>query len=155
MALIIRLFEESDFNTVCLYERMRSRSTYGSAVFIRQASVIFSQFFFVAEHEGIVGGYGIGALNQNNMEEGWVLRLNVDQHLRSRGIGRLLLEHVIGSLIVAGATRILLSVAPGNTSAIRLYERFGFLKTQFLANYFGNGEDRIIMLYEPSTGASE
>jgi ribosomal-protein-alanine N-acetyltransferase len=155
VALLIRFFVQSDFDTICLFEGMRSGSAYGSAVFIRQASVIFSPFFFVAELEGNVGGYGIGALNQGDMREGWVLRLNVAEDLRSRGIGRLILEQVVRSLVDAGATRIKLSVAHDNITAIRLYERFGFSKNDILANYFGDGEDRIIMQYEPSAKLSQ
>jgi ribosomal-protein-alanine N-acetyltransferase len=155
MCLLIRLFEQRDFDTVCRFDAIRSGSMYGSAVFIRQASVVFSPFFFVADLEGNVGGYGIGALKQGDREEGWILRLNVDEHLQSRGIGRQLLEHVIRSLVLAGAIRILLSVSPDNTPAIRLYERFGFLKTHLMPNYFGVGEDRTVMRYIPAIRAPE
>jgi ribosomal protein S18 acetylase RimI-like enzyme len=148
MAPLIRLFEQSDFDAVCPLERGRSGSSYGSAVFIRQASVIFSPLFFIAELEEKVAGYGIGALAQCNKEEGWILRLKVDKHFESRGIGGLLLERVVHSLIDAGAARILLSVAPDNYRAIRLYERHGFSKLHTLTRYFGDGEDRTIMQLE-------
>jgi ribosomal-protein-alanine N-acetyltransferase len=148
MAPLIRFFEQKDFDAVCCLERGRSGSSYGSAVFIRQASVIFSPFFFVADQRGEVVGYGIGALDQGDMEEGWILRLKVDEYLRSRGIGHLLLDRVVCSLIDAGAARILLSVAPDNNKAIRLYVRYGFSKIHTLTCYFGDGEDRIIMQLE-------
>lgn len=142
---LIRPFRPDDFDTVCLLEEEGSGSRYGSAVFIRQASVVFSPFFFVTELKGAVIGYAIGGMTAVDAREGWVLRLKVVEEARSRGIGRLLLDTVIKTLEVAGADRVLLSVAPGNRVAVGLYRRYGFSKIGFQAGYFGPGEDRIIM----------
>ena len=49
---LIRPFEPADFDAVCSLEEEGSGSRYGSRVFIRQASVLFSPFFFVAESAG-------------------------------------------------------------------------------------------------------
>jgi ribosomal-protein-alanine N-acetyltransferase len=145
---LIRLFGPDDFDAICLLEKEGSESSYAAAVFIRQASAIFLPFFFVAVQEGEVAGYGIGALNQGDREEGWILRLKVRKQLQSRGIGRLLLDRVVSTLRETGAMRVLLSVSPGNTRAVGLYKRYGFLEIQILDRYFGDGEERIIMKLE-------
>lgn len=155
---LIRAFRPADFETVCLIDKGGSGSRYGSAVFVRQASVVFSPFFFVAELKDSVTGYAIGGLTAADPLEGWVLRLKVVEGARSRGIGRLLLDAVINNLTGAGANRILLSVAPGNRVAVGLYRRYGFSKIGFQAGYFGPGEDRFIMEFrsvpsvDPKTG---
>jgi ribosomal protein S18 acetylase RimI-like enzyme len=133
---------------VCSLEEEGSGSRYGSRVFIRQASVLFSPFFFLADLRDAVTGYVIGGLTAADAGEGWVIRLKVVEDHRSRGIGRLLLEAAITSLATAGAKKILLSVAPGNTNAIRLYRKYGFTETGSHAGYFGTGEDRIIMEFQ-------
>ncbi len=145
MSTLIRPFGERDFDAVCLLEEGRKGSPYSSAVFIRQASVIFSPWFFVAEWEGDIRGYGIGALNQQNQAEAWILRLRVSDHWQGRGIGRLLLDRVVRSLTDAGAARILLSVSPDNHRALRLYRNHGFSEVGAISSYFGPGEDRLIM----------
>jgi ribosomal-protein-alanine N-acetyltransferase len=141
----IRPFDESDFYAICLLEQGSKGSPYSSTVFIRQAAVIFSPWFFVAEKEGDIQGYGIGALNQQCHGEAWILRLRVGESWQGRGIGRLLLDRVVGSLTDAGAVRILLSVSPDNHRALRLYRNYGFSEVDFKSGYFGPGEDRIIM----------
>jgi GNAT superfamily N-acetyltransferase len=92
MRPLIRSFKESDFDAICLLEQGGKGSPYSSAVFIRQATIIFSPWFSVAEGEGDVLGYGIGALNQQNQDEGWILRLRVGERWQGQGIGRLLLD---------------------------------------------------------------
>jgi len=149
---LIRPFEQADFDAVCLLEEERSGSRYGSAVFIRQASVVFSPFFFIAELRQAVTGYTIGSLTSVDAREGWVLRLKVVEGLRSRGIGRLLLDTVVTSLAAAGAKKVLLSVAPGNKNAIGLYKKYGFSEIGFQTGYFGEGEDRIIMAFRTMPG---
>jgi ribosomal-protein-alanine N-acetyltransferase len=145
MGTLIRAFEERDFEAICLLEQGGKGSAYSSAVFVRQASVVFSPWFFVAERDGEVLGYGIGALNQEHRDEGWILRLRVHERWQGRGIGRLLLDHAIRSLTEDGATRILLSVSPDNTRAVRLYRNSGFFEVGTVPRYFGPGEDRFIM----------
>ncbi|MDD1713860.1 MAG: GNAT family N-acetyltransferase [Methanoregulaceae archaeon] len=142
---LIRRFEPADFNAVSSLEEEGSGSRYGSRVFIRQASVLFSPFFFVAELGDAVTGYAIGGLTAADAGEGWVIRLKIVEGHRSRGMGHLLLDAAVTSLAAAGADKVLLTVAPGNTKAIGLYRKYGFLETGFKAGYFGTGEDRIIM----------
>jgi [ribosomal protein S18]-alanine N-acetyltransferase len=151
---LIRPFGPADFDAVSSLEEEGSGSQYRSRVFIRQASVIFSPFFFVAEVQAVVTGYAIGSLTAADANEGWVIRLKVVEEHRSRGMGRLLLDAVVSTLADAGAIKVLLSVAPGNIKAIRLYKKFGFSETAFLAGYFGTGEDRIIMEFRTAPARS-
>ena len=74
-----------------------------------------------------------------------MIRLKVVEGHQSRGIGRLLLDAAVTSQATAGAKKVLLSVAPGNTKAIALYTTYGFSEIAFQEGYFGTGEDRIIM----------
>lgn len=144
--LEIRPFSERDYAGACLLEEERSGSRYASAVFVRQAAVIFPSFFFIAAMDREVVGYGIGALNQEDRSEGWILRLRVREAYRGKGIGGKVLRRVVSSLTRAGAERIFLSVAPGNDSARRLYRKSGFRESEVRPSYFGAGEDRIIMV---------
>lgn len=54
------------------------------------------------------------------------LGMGIDPDFRGKGIGRRLMEETISDARAAGLTRIELEVFSSNTSAIRLYERYGF-----------------------------
>jgi ribosomal protein S18 acetylase RimI-like enzyme len=88
----------------------------------------------VAEHEGAVIGYAYGAI------EGYdymALRgpaavlhdLIVAPEHRGRGVGRALLDAMVGALTTHGAPRLVLSTAERNAAAQRFFERMGFRRT--------------------------
>jgi len=145
MDLIIRGYREDDFPSVCALERENSPGDCKPEVFIRQAGVLFADTFLVAECDGQVVGYTIGALVQHRPATGWVIRLAVAERYRRRGFGESLVAAVIGSLRERGAAEIYLSVAPSNHAARALYERHGFRETDFCPAYFGDGGDRHIL----------
>ena len=53
----------------------------------------------------------------------------VAQELRGTGVGRELVERVVAWAREHDASRVCLSVEPGNDAAARLYERCGFVET--------------------------
>ncbi|MCZ8185300.1 MAG: GNAT family N-acetyltransferase [Beijerinckiaceae bacterium] len=56
----------------------------------------------------------------------YIENLVVARSARSRGYGQALLEAIEGIAREAGATRVTLQVVPGNTLALKAYERAGF-----------------------------
>ena len=60
---------------------------------------------------------------------GWVHDLYVDPAARGRGAGPALLDAAVAALRDAGAALVLLTVAPANPAAKRLFERRGFAAT--------------------------
>jgi GNAT superfamily N-acetyltransferase len=57
---------------------------------------------------------------------------------RGQGIGSRLLDELISRLTAAGVHDLVLGVLPGNTAAIRLYERYGFRPTwSYLSRFSG------------------
>lgn len=145
MDLFVRGYREEDFPSVSALERENSPNGCKPEVFIRQAGVLFSDTFLVAESGGRVVGYTIGALVQHRPVTGWILRLVVSGRHRRRGFGESLVAAAIGSLRERGAGEIYLSVAPSNHAARALYEKHGFRETDFCPAYFGEGGDRHIL----------
>lgn len=115
---------------------------YGLLV-LRQYFDITGNLFFVAENEQIIG-YGIGAISYGT-SEGWIVSLGVSSTARQMGVGEKLAVKLIDELLRAGAEVILLTVEQQNTGARRLYEKLGFIEREFAANYYGTGEDRMVM----------
>jgi len=145
MNVRIREYLDGDFQAVCEIDMENSPEGCRSEVFIRQAGVLFAGSFLVAECDGRVAGYTIGALVQNRPRVGWVIRLVVAEGYRRRGLGRGLLAAVTGRLGEIGAEEVYLTVSPANHGARRLYQEHGFMEVGFCPDYFGDGGDRYIL----------
>ncbi len=66
---------------------------------------------------------------------------------RRRGIGSALLRETIRAVGEAyGAEALYLEVRVSNEPAIRLYEKFGFVKVRRITAYYADGEDAYVMV---------
>jgi len=92
--------------------------------------------------DGTVAGYLCVTLL---MDEAEILDIAVRDDLRGRGVGRLLLDHIVELCRHKHTNYIHLEVRRSNLAAIGLYERFGFLRTGERRRYYENGEDAILM----------
>jgi ribosomal protein S18 acetylase RimI-like enzyme len=69
---------------------------------------------------------------------GEIESLGVLPAYRGQGIGSRLLDELISQLAAAGVPDLVLGVLPGNTAAIRLYQRHGFRPTwNYLSRFAG------------------
>jgi [ribosomal protein S18]-alanine N-acetyltransferase len=145
MSISVRRYQEHDYSRVTALNSMRIPGGYHAAVFIRQASVLFPATFLVAERAGEVIGFAIGACEQDNSGNAWILRLGVEERYQGQQVGRQLLTSLLEIFRSMQVHRVSLSVSPGNSPAIHLYHKFGFEKKEYCNAYFGEGEPRIIM----------
>jgi ribosomal protein S18 acetylase RimI-like enzyme len=146
MSIAIRSYREEDFEAVTTLEESGLHEPYRSAVFVRQMGEVCKETFLVAvldDREAV--GYTIGIGMQHNVREAWILRMGVREDHRRKRIGSALLQAVTDALQARHACTIRLSVSPKNLPAIRLYDSQGFGQEKIIAEYFGQGEDRIIM----------
>jgi|WetSurMetagenome_2_1015567.scaffolds.fasta_scaffold129456_2 [ribosomal protein S18]-alanine N-acetyltransferase len=148
MKVSIRTYQDDDFPAVSTLEESGLHEPYRSAVFVRQMAEICSESFLVAVLDGRAIGYSIGTVVQHTPAEAWILRIGVKEHQRGRGTGTALLAALLDVLYTLNVQTIRLTVSPGNQSALRLYRKQGFFQEKFVRDYFGNGEDRIIMKKE-------
>jgi ribosomal protein S18 acetylase RimI-like enzyme len=64
---------------------------------------------------------------------------------RGRGLGRELLGLLSEESRGLGAEGLLLTVSPANVAALELYKSAGFVEEAFVADFYGEGEDRFIL----------
>ena len=82
------------------------------------------------------------------LDEAHLLNLSVAKAYQKRGLGRLLLEHMIAIARKHDAANMFLEVRPSNISAIALYENIGFNEMAIRRGYYPahNGrEDAVLM----------
>jgi len=70
----------------------------------------------------------------------WVDSVAVHPRHRHKGIGRMLMEHVIGEARQHDGFRVFLEVNCANGKAIHLYEDLGFVVINYLEGYYGKND---------------
>ncbi|WP_234437061.1 GNAT family N-acetyltransferase [Streptomyces maremycinicus] len=116
---------------------------------LRQLVTTCAGLVYVVDDGTDLHGYVLGT--PPNDAQSWVCSLAITPGLRGKGFGRLLMTKLLGQLRVKGAHAVRLSVEPRNDSAIALYRSLGFVPDPGgpRADYFGPGEDRLLMTLTP------
>ena len=78
-------------------------------------------------------------------DEVHILNLAVHPEARGSGAGRALVQRIVDDAVGHGATSVSLEVRPENAAALGLYRAMGFGQIGLRKNYYGRGEDAVIM----------
>jgi ribosomal-protein-alanine N-acetyltransferase len=139
---IVRRMRRRDLGEVTEIER-RSYSLPWSALTFRSLLRRPNAFLLVAEENKGVAGYAALWLAADEAELG---NLAVRPGRRGRGIGRILLRHVLEEAARRGAREVFLEVRESNAIARRLYEASGFRIVGSRPDYYASPcEDAIVM----------
>ena len=99
-------------------------------------------FLVVEEKDRILGYCGLLTV----LDEGDVTNVAVRKDRQREGIGNFLMESMIRLAEESGITMIHLEVRAGNETAIRLYERQGFVRDGLRKGYYTDPtEDAVLM----------
>ncbi|TCO47270.1 GNAT family N-acetyltransferase [Actinocrispum wychmicini] len=112
---------------------------------LRQFFDIFTGWWMVAVHPDGLRGYSLGVPTFDR-GRAWLLGLGVRPEFQGRGYGRSLTISSLRKLADVGVRDVHLTVEPGNRRAISLYRELGFSVETLAREYFGPGEDRLIMI---------
>jgi ribosomal protein S18 acetylase RimI-like enzyme len=74
-----------------------------------------------------------------------ILNLAVRPDARRGGTGRALVQRVLDDAVACSARSVSLEVRPENEAALALYRSLDFSQIGRRRNYYGSGEDAIIM----------
>jgi diamine N-acetyltransferase len=121
---MMRELEDADPGTTPFDERRRRAIFEG---FVEEAT--FGRAWLVFEAEKLAG-YVILTLGfsfEYRGREAFIDELYIDQRFRGRGVGRATMEFVEEEARKLGVNAIHLEATPGNTAAIELYRRVGFV----------------------------
>lgn len=99
-------------------------------------------FLVVEEKENILGYCGLLMV----LGEGDVTNVAVKRERQREGIGQFLMDSLIRLSAELGVTDIHLEVRESNQSAIRLYERLGFIRDGLRKNYYTNPVEHAVLM---------
>lgn len=118
-----------------------------------QLAELWHGLSLVAEVEGRLVGYVLCGQWVGSGADARVVSLAVAGDHRGQGIGSALLSQVQQGLVARGIMRCDLLVDPDN-AAQRLYVRHGFREQQRLVDPFGDGADRVRMVWDRAQGGA-
>ena len=100
--------------------------------------------YLVAESEGKVVGYaGVWFV----IDEAHITNVAVHASARRQGVGRLLMEHLIGLAQDNGIGAVTLEVRINNTAARELYGKLGFVEKGIRPNYYSETKEDALILW--------
>ncbi|MEA5444770.1 ribosomal protein S18-alanine N-acetyltransferase [Gammaproteobacteria bacterium AB-CW1] len=101
---------------------------------------------WVMEAGGVIAGHAIVSVAAG---ESHVLNICIDPAWQKLGLGRRMMQHVMGHARGAGASRMILEVRPSNSAARQLYDSLGFeeigLRRGYYPDHSGVREDALVL----------
>lgn len=134
-----------DLRQVLEIERASFENPWSSTLFLQELRIPFSRIVVVRPTDGddtTIAGYLCRWLVADEIH---ILNVAVHPRARRRGIGHLLMEEALREARVHKAEAVTLEVRRSNASARHLYEALGFEEVGVRRNYYGRGEDALIM----------
>ncbi|MGA1206810.1 MAG: ribosomal protein S18-alanine N-acetyltransferase [Litorivicinaceae bacterium] len=136
-ALHFRLMQPADFDAVCALEQAAYSHPWSRAIVGGCTEVGYRIWLGELDGQHICQGFLSVAAG-----EAHILNLAVDPRFQNRGIGAVLLQHVIEDARAQGAAQLFLEVRASNGAAQRLYDRAGFNELGRRRNYYPTASGR-------------
>ncbi len=90
-------------------------------------------------------------LYQTLTEEAEIHLVVVENEFRKLGIGKALIVNTLAEMRKNGIKYLFLEVSESNSLAIKLYEKLGFKQIGIRENYYGKGNNGIVMMLKIET----
>lgn len=137
---MIRPAEYSDLDAITRMETDGHGEKSYENFFFAQCLDFLPGGFWVKEVQSEIVGFCLFSMGT----ETWILDLTIGQKHRGNGYASELIRHCLDQ----SRQVVKLHVNPANEKAIGLYQKLGFEIVEERANYFGKGEDRLIMSHQ-------
>ncbi len=142
--IAIRTMCPADVEAVAEIEERAFSQPWSRQGFLDALQLEGTIFLVAEENERILGYIGM----YSAFEEGEITNVAVDVPARCHGIGGMLISEAKNKARQRGLSRIVLEVRVSNESAIRLYEKNGFVNQGLRKGFYDfPKEDAYIMIY--------
>jgi ribosomal-protein-alanine N-acetyltransferase len=133
--------KHEDLADIVRIERLCFSQPWSRGSFERELTLPFSRLAIARLESGTSGFLCRWLIAQ----ECHILNIAVHPDLRRHGIGSRLLSWAVAEAQAKGATFITLEVRRSNLAARSLYRKFQFEERRLRRNYYGPGEDALVM----------
>jgi ribosomal-protein-alanine N-acetyltransferase len=137
----------NDLPRVLEIERLSFAQPWSLASFRRELSLSFSRLMLAvtdghSEGDGLIAGYLCRWLVGG---ESHILNIAAHPDFRRRGVATALMAEAVAEARARQVSLMILEVRRSNLEARRLYRKFGFEERRLRRNYYGPGEDALVM----------
>lgn len=132
----------ADLPEVVAIERASFPNPWTGPLFLQELQVGFSRTIVARGDDRAILGYLCRWLVADEIH---VLNVAVAPSARGRGLGAALMRQVLDEAAGGRVVAVTLEVRRSNTAGRRLYESFGFEEVGSRPNYYGRGEDALIL----------
>ncbi len=132
----------ADLADVVAIERASFANPWTGPLFLQELQVRFSRILLACRADGAVAGYVCRWIVADEVH---VLNVAVHPKWRGRGLGSALMHEVLDEAHRRDAEAVTLEVRRSNDAGRRLYESLGFEEVGQRPNYYGRGEDALIL----------
>jgi len=143
----LRTAKFNDLPRILEIERLSFSQPWSLNSFRRELSLSFSRTY-LAVIDGEIAGYLCRWLVAGEVH---ILNIAVHPGIRRRGVASALLAETVDEAIRVQAELMILEVRRSNLAAQQLYRRFGFVHRRLRRNYYGAGEDALVMELVPAS----
>lgn len=145
----------ADVGAVVRIERRCFDAPWSAGQFRHELKVPFSRTV-VAWDDEVPGGRVAGYLCRWAVgREISLLNIAVDPDYQRRGLGRALVDMLLAEARAMAATQIVLEVREKNAAARNLYESMGFTQIGRRRDYYGKGENAVVMSLTLAPGGAD
>ena len=116
-----------DFTDACFAELGKKFEPSGRHSFYNDIGNSFELFYCLMLKEKVIGTVALKRIDDQTAE---LKAMYLDREFRGRGLGRLLIDKVIGEARLRGFKSIVLDSMSQYKNALRLYEKAGFKRTE-------------------------
>lgn len=144
----IRLARDSDLNTLMILDKMASLTPWSRDNYTSSLHNSKHKIFVLENSEQIIGAIVLGIA----LDEGEILQFWIKKEEQNKGFGKSLICHGLEFLQKNKVLSVFLEVRYDNISAIKLYEKLGFIHAGIRRNYYQVDSwyfDAIVMLKQP------
>ncbi|OGQ05449.1 MAG: ribosomal-protein-alanine N-acetyltransferase [Deltaproteobacteria bacterium RIFCSPLOWO2_12_FULL_44_12] len=144
MTILIRPFESGDLDSVVQIENQVFTTPWSKQSFLDCSR--WPEFWFrVAEQNKKVVGYFVAQVVPPEAE---LHNIAVDPAFQKKGVGRLLLSHLLTEIKKVGVKDVFLLVRPSNIAAIHLYQQFEFCLLDKRPRYYEDTKEDALIFYK-------
>jgi ribosomal-protein-alanine N-acetyltransferase len=140
--MIVRSMDINDLDEIVNIEKDLYKVPWNEKQFKYELEENEFSYLFVLEHNGvIVGYYGFWVM----FEESDITKVSIRKEFQGMKLSNILMEDCFSRIGSLGCTKINLEVRTTNFKAVNLYKKYGFEDVIVRKNYYGKGEDALIL----------
>lgn len=142
----LRVAKFNDLPRILEIERLSFSQPWSLNSFRRELSLSFSRTYLALAESCEIAGYLCRWLVAGEVH---ILNIAVHPDFRRQGVASALLAEAVAEATRQQAQLMILEVRRSNLAARRLYRQFGFVQRRLRRNYYGAGEDALVMELVP------